>query len=73
MFHCMVLDCGLLPDPVNGQVVLDGTTPGSIARYSCSQLKFHLVGEAVRVCGPDGEWSGVAPTCEMICQIIYLP
>ena len=36
---------------------------GAVARYTC-EAGFVLSGPAERVCRADGEWSGMAPTCE---------
>ena len=58
-----VLDCGNLTDPVGGQVVVNGTTPGSVATYSCS-TEFRLNGTSLRTCQTSAQWSESAPTCD---------
>ena len=40
------------------------TTVGSRAVYSCRSSGYQLVGEAERVCGADGNWTGNEPRCE---------
>ena len=58
-----VVECGQLPDPPNGRVMLNGMVFESEAMYNCS-TGYNLFGDAVRSCGPDGEWLGNQPTCE---------
>ena len=59
---CVVVDCGDLPDPRFGKVILTGTTFGSTATYSC-QRGYILVGGSTRTCQANGQWSGQAPIC----------
>ena len=54
--------CSDLAAPQNGSVSVDGTTTGSTASYSCD-IGFELVGEVMRVCMSDSEWSGTPPVC----------
>ncbi len=55
--------CRVLEAPANGQVSLSGTSVGSQAFYSCNK-GFLLVGDGVRVCKAEGEWSYQAPVCQ---------
>ena len=57
------VDCGSLNNLTNGIVSLDSTLRGSEAIYSC-QDNYTLVGEALRVCTDDEEWSEEEPLCE---------
>ena len=57
------VECGGLPDPLNGYVVLTDVILGSVATYNC-QTGFSLVGSATRECARSGRWTGVPPTCE---------
>ena len=57
-----VVDCGPLPNPVNGQVNTTGTTYGQTATYSCN-TGYRLLGDSTRTCQATGSWSGSAPTC----------
>ena len=41
----------------------DTLAPGGVANYTCDP-GFILVGDRTRICGSDGSWSGMAPTCE---------
>ena len=50
-------------NPANGEVDLDGTTPGSVATYSCG-VGFRLNGTSTRTCQMSTEWSESAPTCD---------
>ena len=60
----IVVDCGNLTDPANGQVDLtSGTTFGQTATYSCN-TGYNLVGDSTRTCQATGQWSGSAPTCQ---------
>ena len=63
------VDCGTLPNPVNGQVSTTGTTSGHTATYSCS-IGYDLVGGSTRTCQATGQWSGSAPTCH---RMLFLP
>ena len=42
-----------------------GTSFRSVATCSCDE-GFELVGEATRVCGSNGEWSGAVPSCNPV-------
>ena len=48
--------------PENGQVVVNGTTPGDTATYSCN-LGYQLEGVDTVTCGDDGAWSAGPPVC----------
>ena len=50
--------CPELQDPANGEVTSDGLT----ATYTCDE-GFSLMGDQVRQCSSEGEWSGEEPTC----------
>ena len=63
IFWYAAVNCGPLADPVNGMVMVMGTTPGSKAMYSC-KIGFMLEGEMTRRCQPNGQWSGNPPTCK---------
>ncbi|XP_064401973.1 uncharacterized protein LOC135347821 isoform X2 [Halichondria panicea] len=62
---CQIVDCGALPNPANGQVVLFSTVLGSIATYSCN-TGFDLVGASTRICQADSTWSGAEPSCQIV-------
>lgn len=62
MNFCVVVDCGPLPDPVNGVVQLTTTTLGSAAAYDCNP-GFQVQGDTPRICLETAEWSGDAPIC----------
>ena len=61
-FVLTVVDCGSLADPRNGDVDFSSTTFNSKATYSCDK-GYVLVGQELRVCQANGDWSGEAPTC----------
>ena len=54
--------CPALPNPTNGMMTWDSLAPGGVATYSCD-YGFFLFGDPTRICGSDGTWSGMAPTC----------
>ena len=54
--------CSDLAAPLYGSVTVDGTTTGSTASYSCDD-GYELVGDVMRVCMSDSEWSGTPPVC----------
>lgn len=62
-YWCAVVECDQLRDIQNGRVVLTGTAVGSRASYTCSR-GYLLVGDAVRNCQANGEWSGSEPVCK---------
>ena len=53
-------------------VTWDILAPGGVATYTCD-LGFSLVGEPTQICGSDGTWSGVPPTCESEFSTILVP
>ena len=59
----VVIDCGNLKPPANGEVELSGTVFGSLANYSCDP-SFRLIGSEIRICLENREWSPDAPICE---------
>ena len=59
--------CPNLEDPEHGTVSLSGTSPGSVATYTCNDGMV-----ATRTCNSDGQWTGVAPTCDRKSSIIIL-
>ena len=68
--YAVVVDCGSLASPANGQVSLTTTTFGSTATYECDAGYVLVGGEETRTCQENGQWSGTAPSC--ICKFIYL-
>ena len=63
MSVCTAVDCEILTDPNNGDVMLTTTTYLSIANYSCD-TGYNLVGVDQRICTSAGTWSDGEPTCE---------
>ena len=69
----IVVDCGALTNPANGQVTHPtGTTFGQTATYSCN-TGYNLVGDSARTCQATGMWSGSVPTCLRMLQTGYYP
>ena len=54
--------CPDLTAPDNGQVVMNGTSPGDTAMYSCN-MDFDLEGVDTVTCEDDGVWSAQPPVC----------
>ena len=50
-------------NPANGRVSIEGVT----ATYTCD-TGYSLVGSRTRTCGPSGNWSTAAPTCQCIAE-----
>ena len=69
MYVHILVDCGSLVNPANGQVSLETTFEGSVANYSCNQT-YVLCGTECRVCQSNGSWSGTQPDC---ISKFYLP
>ena len=64
ILHLTVVDCGALPNPVNGSVdYTAGTTFRQTANYSCN-TGYRLVGDNTQTCQATGNWSGSAPACQ---------
>ena len=63
----VAVDCGTLPNPDFGRVVITTTKFAGAAKYSCND-GFMLVGVALRRCTAGGVWSGEAPICKGICM-----
>lgn len=57
------VECGSLPNPLNGRVSFTGIEFGSVANYTCNEGYTLHHGDAQRTCGPEGGWSGIEPTC----------
>lgn len=57
-----VVSCGHPGIPPHSQMSGDSYTVGAVVRYSCTG-KRTLVGNATRMCGLDGHWTGSLPHC----------
>ena len=59
--------CAVLSNPAGGRVIFTDRSENSTANYICNNT--HIIfGDASRVCGADGEWSGQEPVC---CEFSY--
>ena len=67
IYLALIIDCGNLRDPRNGDVKLTGTRVGAKAIYKCNR-GFILKGSNVRKCQTNGRWSGKEPVCIGISQ-----
>ena len=54
--------CPDLDNPVNGTVMVNGTSPGDTATYFCN-MGFELEGADTVTCRDDGTWSVGPPVC----------
>ena len=54
--------CPDLSDPSNGVVKVNSQRTDDTAEYSCDE-GFELVGDVMRTCMSNSEWSGKAPSC----------
>ena len=63
--------CGVLSNPVNGQVSTTGTTFGQTATYTCN-AGYSLVGGGTRTCQANEMWSGSVPTCQRMLFCVFI-
>ena len=59
----LVVDCGDLTSPINGELMISLTTYLSNANYSCDS-GYNLVGVNQRTCTAAGTWTDGEPTCQ---------
>ncbi len=59
-------DCGSLPNPIGGSVVISLTSVGSHVEYTCNEGHKIVSGNEFRYCQDNGVWSGEAAVCEGI-------
>ena len=62
LLQCIVVDCGLLPSPDNGTIIISETTFESVSTFSCNE-GFNQSGSLLRTCQANGEWSGNDTIC----------
>ena len=55
-------ECLALNDPANGMVTWTSLTTGGVTTYVCDS-GFELVGDEMRDCQSNSQWSGEAPIC----------
>ncbi|XP_048671751.1 CUB and sushi domain-containing protein 2 isoform X3 [Marmota marmota marmota] len=60
--QCLLVSCGHPGSPPHSQMSGDSYIVGAVVRYSCTD-KRTLVGNATRMCGLDGHWTGSLPHC----------
>ena len=64
--HLLYTGCGAPGLPLLGRVGLrlsyTNTTINSVAEYSCD-TGYILIGNSIRMCQRNGNWSGHAPSC----------
>ncbi|XP_039692963.1 CUB and sushi domain-containing protein 2 isoform X4 [Pteropus medius] len=60
--QCLLVSCGHPGSPPHSQMSGDNYTVGAVVHYSCTG-KRTLVGNATRMCGLDGHWTGSLPHC----------
>ena len=63
-----IVDCGSLPSPDNGRVLVFDSLVGNFADYFCDP-GFILDGNFFRICLDNGSWSGSEPTCTGTCPL----
>ena len=59
------ITCPSLVRPVNGDVVTTSNEVGGVATFTCA-TGYRPPSPASLTCGPDGEWSGTPPTCNLV-------
>ncbi|XP_072628144.1 CUB and sushi domain-containing protein 2 isoform X6 [Canis lupus baileyi] len=60
--QCLLVSCGHPGSPPHAQMSGDSYTVGAVVHYSCTG-KRTLIGNATRMCGLDGHWTGTLPHC----------
>ena len=58
----VVINCGELTSPANGDVEVSSALLGGVANYTCIN-GYHVTEPDTRTCGDDGNWSGEEPSC----------
>ena len=71
MYTGNVVVCEDLLDIPSGSVALSGNSVGSTAIYRCV-TGFILLGDAIRTCQPNGQWSGSEPSCGKQVLLLYI-
>ena len=68
-YYITGVNCGTLPSPYNGQASLQGSS----FHFSCVN-GFALIGDSVRHCQTNGDWSGTQPRCvgKTIISVLYV-
>ncbi|XP_064397091.1 uncharacterized protein LOC135343969 [Halichondria panicea] len=61
--QCTLVDCGTLPDVMNGIVTHEDTVYQSTAMYMCNSGFTLTDGNSQRTCDINGDWTGEEPTC----------
>ncbi|XP_063401402.1 sushi, von Willebrand factor type A, EGF and pentraxin domain-containing protein 1-like [Mytilus trossulus] len=70
---CQIVHCPNLTALTGGQISTTGQTFRSVATYSCND-GYTMDGENIRVCQPEGFWSGKVPTCNpVVCPNLSSP
>ena len=54
--------CALLPDLANGKILYNARGRGSIAYHKCNS-GYRVVGDEIRECGGNMEWTGSETYC----------
>ena len=62
-----VTHCRPLNMVKNGSYVLNDTTVGSLAHFSCNNECYELVGSGTIECQQDGTWNATEPLCSRKC------
>lgn len=61
-FQIAGVQCGHLSNILNGQITMEKTSSGEVAKYSCNE-NYNLIGSSTRTCQANGTWSGLQPEC----------
>lgn len=71
--QCRALFCPNPEEIDNSLTVIRGNHVGDTIHYSCKS-GFHLIGESIRTCLPNGHWSDEDPACDpVVCPVPHIP
>ena len=71
--NCESVLCPVLTVPNGGNITSNGRTFRNMATFSCNE-GYTIDGESIRICQPEGYWSGISPTCTPVtCPVLTIP
>ena len=62
-FECIAIQCEVPANPENGRAVYASVSYNSLISYECT-YGYMLIGDSVRRCERNKEWTGTKPHCK---------